>query len=875
MFMKKIYTLFLAFLFTVSLNAQWEQIKQPFVSGIAEYDNLVFTGTSVLMINEAGVYRSADNGLTWTLSVEGLDTTNTSVNEIVFISSRNEVWLVSNGGIYKSSDDGITWKKMELTGLSGNGWTNNIGRIGNRLIVTYSEWDSGLGTQVTKLCWSDDGETWHYGATVFTGWQGWIEFIHSFNQQFLGLIYEPNDGNPKKLYYSSNGTDLTLFPLTGLGTDPELDRDNFSVDPSGNYIFYRHRDQKKVYRFNNSLAQWEEKMEGIKPPTGYMLAEIFGVHSLGSHSFVSCLFTDMVNLMIRLYYSSDHGDNWTLVTDPGVDFPVFEDEMIIAGSGRLIGASFPGHIAYSDNNGQTWSPVTDINAGDFYNIVQLSNGNIFTKSPDQLAGVIKTSDNGNTWTKANGDLPNLLGIYFVESIFPGGPNIIYLAGRDNPFEDSQKLFKTTDNGDHWTLVPVTPVSEVIQFVGMHGAGNPIIYLGNEEGNGVYKYTTDQGTTWNEITGISSLGVDRVMGIKSNGSLMILFAEKSNKVRVYKSTNNGSNFTDITAELDGYQFEILVANRWDWRVHPSAVASFNYGGDQFVVAVVDNTNWMERKFSFYKLNDTQDGWTKCLADIPVPYNFDCLTLRHDGNYWYFVTTVGVYAIYGANPEKWLRIWNNEGYVMGIHPKSFLINNYGIFLGTQNAGLWRAQLTKPELQTLPVTNITEADATAGGKFVSTGGLPLYGKGFVFSTNPDPVIGGGPGVYTVGAGNSWDDYTATIFPLSPNTTYYVKAYATNSKGHGYGNQVSFTTLITGIVVNKPGEVNLYPNPSNGLFNIVADADMTMTVLNVIGKTVLTAPVYNGINTYELKNQPAGIYFVKLKGEGRQEQTIRLIIK
>ncbi|HQG37459.1 MAG TPA: hypothetical protein PK094_09750, partial [Bacteroidales bacterium] len=140
--MKKIYALFISLFIFFSASAQWTQITHSTLGGTVEYNGIVYTGSSVVMATNGGIYRSVDNGVTWNLSVAGLDTLNLSVNNIAFIAERNELWACSNGNVFKSVDDGILWNKVNLTGLTGMGWTNQLGRVGSRLIITHSVWDN-------------------------------------------------------------------------------------------------------------------------------------------------------------------------------------------------------------------------------------------------------------------------------------------------------------------------------------------------------------------------------------------------------------------------------------------------------------------------------------------------------------------------------------------------------------------------------------------------------------------------------------------------------------------------------------------------------------------------------------------------------------
>ena len=92
----------------------------------------------------------------------------------------------------------------------------------------------------------------------------------------------------------------------------------------------------------------------------------------------------------------------------------------------------------------------------------------------------------------------------------------------------------------------------------------------------------------------------------------------------------------------------------------------------------------------------------------------------------------------------------------------------------------------LSTLPVGNISNTSATSGGNITNNGGTPVTQRGVVWSTSPNPTTANNQSSDGSGTGN----YTSNLTGLSANTTYYVRAYATNSAGTAYGNELSFTT-------------------------------------------------------------------------------------
>ena len=97
---------------------------------------------------------------------------------------------------------------------------------------------------------------------------------------------------------------------------------------------------------------------------------------------------------------------------------------------------------------------------------------------------------------------------------------------------------------------------------------------------------------------------------------------------------------------------------------------------------------------------------------------------------------------------------------------------------------ALVTYPSLLTTEVSSITESTATGGGNITSDGGSSVTSRGVCYSTSQNPTTpctsdGTGTGVFT-----------SSLSGLSGNTTYYARAYATNSAGTAYGSQISFTT-------------------------------------------------------------------------------------
>jgi hypothetical protein len=96
--------------------------------------------------------------------------------------------------------------------------------------------------------------------------------------------------------------------------------------------------------------------------------------------------------------------------------------------------------------------------------------------------------------------------------------------------------------------------------------------------------------------------------------------------------------------------------------------------------------------------------------------------------------------------------------------------------------------PTVSTTAISNIGATTATGGGNVISECGSGVTERGVCWSTTTGPTIANSHTTNGTGAGA----FTSNLTSLTSNTKYYVRAYATNSVGTAYGNEISFTTLL-----------------------------------------------------------------------------------
>ena len=120
------------------------------------------------------------------------------------------------------------------------------------------------------------------------------------------------------------------------------------------------------------------------------------------------------------------------------------------------------------------------------------------------------------------------------------------------------------------------------------------------------------------------------------------------------------------------------------------------------------------------------------------------------------------------------------------RSYAINEKGIAYGNEQS-FTTDDYKLPSVTTDKAVDITHNSAVLNGLVTSEGGLIVSQRGFCFGINPNPTILENKVISGEGLGS----FKINLEQLKNNFKYYVRSYAINSKGIGYGNEQSFTTL------------------------------------------------------------------------------------
>lgn len=120
------------------------------------------------------------------------------------------------------------------------------------------------------------------------------------------------------------------------------------------------------------------------------------------------------------------------------------------------------------------------------------------------------------------------------------------------------------------------------------------------------------------------------------------------------------------------------------------------------------------------------------------------------------------------------------------RAYAINSVGVAYGEEMSVRTR-DYEIPTVQTLSADNISYTTATLYGNVTANGGQNVTERGFCYSTSEKPTIDNNKYI----SGNGLGKFSGNIENFTDGTKYYIRAYAVNSVGIGYGDTLSFKTI------------------------------------------------------------------------------------
>ncbi|MBK7713268.1 MAG: SGNH/GDSL hydrolase family protein [Bacteroidales bacterium] len=163
--------------------------------------------------------------------------------------------------------------------------------------------------------------------------------------------------------------------------------------------------------------------------------------------------------------------------------------------------------------------------------------------------------------------------------------------------------------------------------------------------------------------------------------------------------------------------------------------------------------------------------------------------------------------------------------------------------------RKDSSVPVIITSDITEITRTSAASGGNLTESGGEEVTDLGVCWSTDRHPTTADSKTTEAISSGI----FTSHLTGLHSNTTYFVRAYATNKEGTAYGNELSFTTnpmIVEGDTVIFFGD---------SITEGVGASDPDHCWVSLFGKSKLFAVINYGVSGASLQNtvpvNPAGV--------------------
>jgi len=438
---------------------------------------------------------------------------------------------------------------------------------------------------------------------------------------------------------------------------------------------------------------------------------------------------------------------------------------------------------YLHSHSQTWTQITSGTVQNIWGLELISSTNAYAVG-DQ-GTILFSSNSGDTWTsQASGTTSFLNSIRFLNT------NLGWAVGENGT------ILKTTNSGTNWTYQN-NGSGATIGGIGIFGIQDIVTVAGS----GDIRLSTDGGDTWNPVSPVT---VNDLWSIKTiNQTIAFAVGDGGTIIKTIDGglswSTQTSGSTDLLWDIDFYNGNIGYA----------------VGDNGVILKTLDGgVNW----------NPQSSAFVGSLYSIFVK----------DENTAYAVGVSGKILKTTNGGTNWIDEPSGSSEAL---TRIKFFGTTGIITG-QNGEILKYNLFPPTLSSITSSNLTTSSISLNSSISSDGNTSITDKGFVLSTSSNPTINSNNGLISSGSGSG--AFSENISGLSNSTIYYARAYATNSEGTSYSNQITFTTLST---------ENL-PNNGDGNGDGIVDSlqNNVVTILTADGNNYLTIEEVDGRTLYDV---------------------------
>jgi hypothetical protein len=217
----------------------------------------------------------------------------------------------------------------------------------------------------------------------------------------------------------------------------------------------------------------------------------------------------------------------------------------------------------------------------------------------------------------------------------------------------------------------------------------------------------------------------------------------------------------------------------------------------------------------------------------------------------ITTSGLVWSLTVNPTTALATKTTDGATTGTFTSSitgltqgtlYHVRAYATnYLGTSyGPGITFTTLTLPTVSaTATISSISGTSATGGGTITSDGGATITTRGVVWGTTT------GSSTFSATSGTGTGSYVSNLSGLTPATTYYVRAFATNSVGTVYGPETSFVSTATAPILSTTAASSIGKVDAVSGGTITNNGGSTITASGICWSTSTTPTIANSKTT------------------------------